>query len=129
MEGGGVRMGSGGSLGSCRCVRNQADMGRVNICWLTDIVCDRVEVAMSNSDPVSAQRLLGLVFVLAAFIALALTFSLGTPDGHPVAFGILLGVCAVCLLFSQQRLALLAALVAFLALRLVWAAILWSLHS
>jgi hypothetical protein len=72
---------------------------------------------------------LAVPFGLAGLLCFALSFTLKQPDGRPVLFAVLLIVCLACLWLSKNRLALAAALVIFISIRVAWALLSLALTS
>jgi hypothetical protein len=76
--------------------------------------------------------ILGLLFTFSGLLAFGLSFTLMQADGRPYLFCGCLIVCALSLLFVDKRKQIFLGTVAFILLRLVWAAVvtgLQMLHS
>jgi hypothetical protein len=66
---------------------------------------------------------IGAVFIICGFISMPLLLALGTPKSHPIVLSVLLGVCAICAVLAENKIAIVLGFVAFMLLRIVIATV------
>lgn len=78
---------------------------------------------MDMYEPSRKEITLAVVFSFSGLLAFALSFTMLQSNGRPLLFAFCIGVCLICLFFSNNKKGVIGTFVALFVVRLFWALI------